>query len=80
MLILTRKAGEAITLGDGVKLVVLGVDRRGVRIGIEAPSHVRILRAEIVAEVEAENRRAAETPEVWGALVPVAPRAKAQAS
>ncbi|MBI3791545.1 MAG: carbon storage regulator CsrA [Gemmatimonadetes bacterium] len=73
MLILTRQAGEAITIGDGVKVVVLGVDRRGVRIGIDAPSHVRILRAEIVNEVEAENRRAAETPTEWGTLVPIAP-------
>ena len=77
MLILTRQAGEAITIGDGVRIVVLGVDRRGVRIGIDAPSHVRILRAEIVSEVEAENRRAAETPEAWTALVPIKPKARA---
>jgi carbon storage regulator len=77
MLILTRQAGEAITIGDGVRVVVLGVDRRGVRIGIEAPSAVRILRAEIVTEVAAENQRAAETPEAWSALVPVAPKARA---
>lgn len=77
MLILTRQAGEAITIGDGVRIVVLGVDRRGVRIGIEAPSAVRILRAEIVTEVEAENKRAAATPDAWSALVPLAPRARA---
>jgi carbon storage regulator len=79
MLILTRQAGEAITIGDGVKVVVLGVDRRGVRIGIEAPSHVRILRAEIVGEVEAENRRAAEGPAEWAQLVPVKPKPRANA-
>lgn len=77
MLILTRQAGEAITIGDGVRIVVLGVDRRGVRIGIDAPSSVRILRAEIVTEVEAENRRAAETPSSWSALVPIIPKTRA---
>ena len=40
MLILTRQAGEAITIGDGVRIVVLGVDRRGVRIGIVAGSGI----------------------------------------
>lgn len=78
MLILTRQAGESIMIGDGIKVIVLGVDRRGVRIGIEAPSDVRILRTEIVREVEQENVRAAETPEAWSALVPVSPRARAR--
>ena len=78
MLILTRQAGESILIGDGVKVVVLGVDRRGVRIGIEAPSDVRILRSEIVREVEQENVRAADTPEAWRALVPVSPKARAR--
>lgn len=77
MLILTRQAGEALMIGDGVRVVVLGVDRRGVRIGIEAPSDVRILRAEIVKEVEAENRRASETPSQWSALLPLVPKARA---
>lgn len=63
MLILGRKEGDAILIGDGIRIVVLACDRRGVRLGIEAPSDVTILRAEIVHEIADENRRAsAATP------------------
>ena len=59
MLILTRREGDAIFIDGGVRIVVLSVDRKGVRLGIEAPSDVRILRGEIVAQVESENKSAA---------------------
>jgi carbon storage regulator len=59
MLILTRREGDAIYIDGGVRIVVLSVDRKGVRLGIEAPSDVRILRGEIVAEVENATKGAA---------------------
>jgi len=58
MLILGRKPGDSILIGDGIRVVVLACDRKGVRLGIEAPSDVTILRAEIVSDVTAENQRA----------------------
>jgi len=58
MLILGRKPGDSILIGDGIRIVVLACDRKGVRLGIEAPSDVTILRAEIVSDVTAENQRA----------------------
>ena len=58
MLILGRKAGDAILIGDGIRIVVLACDRKGVRLGIEAPTDVTILRAEIVTDVAEENQRA----------------------
>ncbi len=58
MLILGRKVGDSIMIGDGVRVVVLACDRGGVRLGIEAPSDVTILRGEIVSDVTAENKRA----------------------
>lgn len=58
MLILGRKVGDSILIGDDIKVVVLANDRGGVRIGIEAPTDVTILRGEIVADVTAENQRA----------------------
>ena len=58
MLILSRRAGEAIRIGGGIRLVVIATDHGGVRIGIEAPSDVSILREELVLEVESENLRA----------------------
>lgn len=48
MLILTRKANERIFIGDDVVLVVLGVENNRVKLGIEAPSDITILREEIV--------------------------------
>ena len=58
MLILGRKVGDSILIGDDIKVVVLASDRGGVRIGIDAPSDVTILRGEIVSDVTAENQRA----------------------
>nr|MBN2276234.1 carbon storage regulator CsrA [candidate division Zixibacteria bacterium] len=61
MLILTRKLGESITIGDDIKVTVLGVFGRQVRIGIEAPSKVVVHREEIYVKIQKENRKAAKT-------------------
>lgn len=61
MLILTRKLGESITIGDDIKITVLGVFGRQVRIGIEAPSKVVVHREEIYVKIQQENRKAAKS-------------------
>ncbi|HXT19094.1 MAG TPA: carbon storage regulator [Gemmatimonadaceae bacterium] len=61
MLILGRKVGDVILIGDGIRVVVLACDRGGVRLGIEAPNDVTILRGEIVNDVATENQRAGKT-------------------
>ena len=66
MLVLSRRVGESIVIDGGIRLVVLSSDRRGVRLGIEAPAETSIVRGEIVAEVALENRRAATAPD-WAA-------------
>jgi carbon storage regulator len=58
MLILTRRTGEAILMDGGVRIVVLGTDSGGVRLGIEAPPSVGILREEVVQRIAEENIRA----------------------
>ena len=58
MLILSRRAGDAIIIEGGIRIVVLASDRRGVRLGIDAPTHVSIVREEIVTQIADENRRA----------------------
>lgn len=78
MLILTRREGDAIFIDGGVRIVVLSVDRKGVRLGIEAPADVRILRGEILAQVESENKSAA-TGESAKSLLDKLPRPAAQA-
>ena len=59
MLVLTRKAGERIQIGDEVVLEILEVRQGQVRLGIQAPTHVRIYREEIARQIRAENRSAA---------------------
>ena len=59
MLVITRKSGEQICLGDDVTITVLEIAGSTVRLGIEAPSEVPIFRGEIWAEVKAENQAAA---------------------
>lgn len=76
MLILSRKPGDAILVGDGIRIVVVSVDRGGVRLGIEAPSSVTILREEIVDQIAEENRRANAAPDraSWLGVAPVRSR------
>ena len=58
MLILTRKVGERIRIGDDISVIVLGLRGNQVRIGIDAPSHVSIHREEIYDRIQAERIRA----------------------
>ncbi len=63
MLILSRRVGEAILLDGGVRIVVLGLDGGGVRLGIEAPPSVGIVREEVALRIAEENLRAGATEE-----------------
>ena len=58
MLVLTRKLGENIRIGDSIKITVLEVRSGQVKIGIEAPPEVKVHREEIYARIQEENRRA----------------------
>lgn len=60
MLVLTRRPGESIVIGDDVTVTVLGVTATGVRIGIDAPRDTRIHRSEIVVAVTNENQDAVQ--------------------
>lgn len=73
MLILSRRPGDSIVIGDGIRVVVVECDRRGVRLGIEAPPEVSILRGEIVQQIAEENVRAGAPPEAadWLSVIPV---------
>lgn len=60
MLVLTRKAGQTIRIGDDMELVVVEVRGDQVRLGIRAPRNVSIVRGEILDEIRRENQAAAE--------------------
>ena len=61
MLILTRKLGESIVIGDNI--VITLIEQRGsqIRVGIKAPKEVKVYREEIYLEILAQNKQAAET-------------------
>jgi carbon storage regulator len=61
VLILGRRTGDSIVIDGGIRIVVLACERGGVRLGIEAPPDVVILRGEIVHQVAEANRRASAT-------------------
>jgi len=60
MLVITRKPGERVRIGDDISVEVLDVVGSTVRIGIEAPASVPIFRHELWVEIQAENRAAAD--------------------
>jgi len=56
MLVLTRKIDEAIQIGDNIKITVLRVKGNTVRIGIEAPKHIKVIRNELEREIATDFR------------------------
>lgn len=58
MLILTRKLGESITIGDEIKITFLEMAGKQLRIGIEAPKNVSVHRAEVYQAIQEQNVQA----------------------
>jgi carbon storage regulator len=58
---LTRKCGESLFVGDDVKITLVEVKGGQVRIGIDAPKGIKILREEILRQILEENRTALES-------------------
>jgi len=58
MLVLTRKKNQGIMLGDDIRITVLEIREDAVKIGIEAPKEVNILRSELYQAVKEENTTA----------------------
>ena len=57
MLILTRKSGASINIGDEIKVTVLEIRGSQVRLGISAPKHIQVDREEITERKRIENRQ-----------------------
>ena len=58
MLVLTRKKGQSINIGDNIRIVLKEVTGDTVRIGIEAPAEIAVYRSEIYLAIQKENREA----------------------
>lgn len=59
MLVLTRKVGEKIQIGDDICITIMEVKGKQVRVGIEAPAAVKVHREEIYQRIREENINAA---------------------
>ena len=61
MLVLTRKSGEAICIGDDVELIITEITKGAVRIGIKAPKDTLVYRKEVYDRILLENQEASHT-------------------
>jgi carbon storage regulator len=70
VLVLTRRPGERVQIGENIVLEILEIHHGQVRLGLQAPEHIRIYREEVARELREENRRAAAAaPDAVGSLV-----------
>lgn len=58
MLVLTRKVGESIIIGDNIEVKIVAIDGDQIKLGINAPNDVKIYRDEIYKAIQEENRQA----------------------
>ncbi len=61
MLILTRRAGESLHIGDNLKVTVISIQGRQVRLGIDVPDEMLVYREEVYLRIKNENQEAAQT-------------------
>ena len=62
MLILTRKLGESIVIGNGgIKISILDFNGKQLRVGIEAPRDIPVHRGEVYEAIQEQNRQAADS-------------------
>jgi carbon storage regulator len=61
MLILTRRAGQSLYVGDNIRVTVLGIQGKQVKIGLELPEDMTVYRDEVYQRVMEENRMAIQT-------------------
>ncbi len=64
MLVITRKADESIIINGNIEVMVVGITKEGVRLGIKAPREVQVHRSEVFEAIAAANRAATPTPGV----------------
>lgn len=69
MLVLSRRRSERIWIGDDISITIVKLDRNQVRLGIEAPAHIAIVREEVLIDQSPDAEPAATTDDAAGSLV-----------
>ena len=60
MLVLTRRIGESINIGEDIEIVVTAIEQNKVKLGIRSPRHVPVYRQELYQRIKNDNREAAK--------------------
>lgn len=55
MLVVSRKSGESLLIGENIEIHILEIGDGTIKIGIDAPKNIKILRKELLAEIKREN-------------------------
>jgi carbon storage regulator len=77
MLVLTRKPGESLRIGEEVKITIIDIDGSNIKIGIDAPRSVSIYREEVYQRIKEENQAAVPKADVdMGSLAQLFKRPK----
>ena len=63
MLILTRRPGESLHLGDTIKITILGIQGKQIKIGLDVPDDMPVYREEVYLRVLEQNRQALQSDE-----------------
>lgn len=64
MLIITRKEGESILIGENIEICILNVADGSIKVGINAPKKIKILRKELISEVKDQNVEAVQNSDI----------------
>lgn len=64
MLVLKRSEGESILIGDGIEIVIIECGNGVVKLGIEAPKDVEIVRKELILDIKNENKESIDNLEM----------------
>lgn len=69
MLVLSRKKGESLMIGEDIEITILSVDSETVKIGIKAPKQIDVYRKEIYEEIQLSNQEAVASIEQLNSLL-----------